>query len=257
VPRPGQPIDALLHGGRFREATALIEAHLLAAAAPSAPVDGPPRPGLPDDVVAAALLAAIVMDSWTPAAPLRVATLSHAQQRMYWYVRGVLAARRAWPGGKAELFAEAREAAEQLEALQVHHGRTMRDDVRHVSVRAAMAAAQEERDELALLLAHAASLDAQLRDIGVDDDPLLPLDELSGDLWLQLHRFADARRQYRQTTIRRPERTRAWVGRARAARELGDLADARASADRVLSAWAHADEDLAALGEMREYARLR
>jgi hypothetical protein len=169
----------------------------------------------------------------------------------YWYVRGLLSAQWAWPGGRQEQLAEAREAATHLDAIAAIRGRWSRAEVRRVAVLAAIAAAQEERDELALLLAHAMRLETQVRAAGVPDDVIRPIEELAGHLWLQVHRYTDALDAYRASTARHPERTGAWLGRARAARESGAIEEAREAARHVLDAWTGAP----ALAAVREELR--
>jgi hypothetical protein len=233
VRRDDEPdIERLLHAERCPDAVVAITQRLAAGAA-SAPVS----PGERLTVAELALLAALVCESPALTRLLSPARIERGKAASFWYIHGVLAARQAWPGARAAPLGVARAAATQLEALASAEGRWSRTEVRRVSVLASIAAAQEERDELTLLLAHANTLDAQLRDVRLEDDHLLPLDELAGDLWLQLHRFEDALRYYRSATRRHPERTRAWIGRARAAREAGAEAEAREAATRVLTAW--------------------
>lgn len=199
-----------------------------------------------------ALLAAALIDSWAPAAALDPAQLGDADRASYWYVRGVLAGRAAWPGGQPDHVARARAAAAELERLAAPVGEWNRTAVRRASVLATIAAAQEERQELALLLTHALQSDAQLREVGLPDDDVLPADEVAGDLWLQVHRFADALAHYRVATSRHPERTRAWIGRARAAREANEHGEAAEAARRVLAAYADAPGQDRLLAEMRD-----
>ena len=145
----------------------------------------------------------------------------------------------------------ARESAARLSALASVAGAWSRSELRRVAVLAAIAAAQEERDELTLLIVHADQLEARLRDIGQPDDVVLPFDELAGDLWLQLHRFEDAKGRYERSVRRWPERTRAWLGLARAARDLGAAGDARDAAQQVITLWAGSPALEAVEAEMR------
>jgi hypothetical protein len=232
-------IAAALHGGRHAEARRAIAALL--------ETRDPAGPGL-------ALLAAIITDTWAPAEILDLERLSAPEASSYWYVRGVLAARAAWPGAREEPLARAREAAARLHDLVRAEGAFGRTELRRISVLAAIAAAQEERDELTLLLAHAGHLASQLAGAGAAEDAVLPFDELAGDLWLQLHRFSDALHHYRAVVERQPDRTRAWIGRARAARELGEASEAREAAREVLTRLRLADEPPAARPEMLHLA---
>ena len=94
-----------------------------------------------------------------------------------------------------------------------------------VAIRAAVSAAQEERDEMALLLEHARDLSNQM---SINASPAqwpLPIDELEGELWFEVDRFTEARDAYlRATQIKATPN--AWIGLARANDRLGDVAAA-------------------------------
>lgn len=94
-----------------------------------------------------------------------------------------------------------------------------------MAIRAAVSAAQEERDELALLLAHARDLSNQMALIGAPAQFPLPVDELEGELWLEVDRFTDARDAYERASQSHPS-PNAWIGLARASDRLGDVVTA-------------------------------
>lgn len=94
-----------------------------------------------------------------------------------------------------------------------------------IAIRAAVSAAQEERDELSLLLAHARDLSNQMALIGVPAQFPLPIDELEGELWLEVDRFTDARDAYERASKSHPT-PNAWIGLARASDRLGDVVTA-------------------------------
>ena len=91
-----------------------------------------------------------------------------------------------------------------------------------IAIRAAVSAAQEERDELGLLLEHARDLSTQMG-MGAGKPPEwpVPIDELEGELWLEVDRFAEARTAFQRATRTRPS-PNAWIGLARSADRLGD-----------------------------------
>jgi hypothetical protein len=91
-----------------------------------------------------------------------------------------------------------------------------------IAIRAAETAAQEERDELEVLLAHARDLSNQMQLIGSPAQWPLPIDELEGELWLEVDRFTEARDAYARATKSHPT-PNAWIGLARASDRLGDL----------------------------------
>lgn len=93
------------------------------------------------------------------------------------------------------------------------------------AIRAAVAAAQEEREEMALFLEHARGLSD---DMAIGASPAqwpVPIDELAGELWLEVDRFTEARDAYRKATELKPS-PNAWIGLARASDKLGDIAAA-------------------------------
>jgi hypothetical protein len=94
-----------------------------------------------------------------------------------------------------------------------------------IAIRAAVSAAQEERDELGLLLAHARDLSNQMQLVGSPAQWPLPIDELEGELWLEVDRFTDAREAYERATKSHPT-PNAWIGLARASDRLGDVVTA-------------------------------
>jgi hypothetical protein len=91
-----------------------------------------------------------------------------------------------------------------------------------VAIRAAVSAAQEERDEMALFLAHAADLSNTMALVGAPAQWPLPIDELAGELWLEVDRYSESRDAYLRATKIKPT-ANAWVGLARASDRLGDM----------------------------------
>jgi tetratricopeptide (TPR) repeat protein len=94
-----------------------------------------------------------------------------------------------------------------------------------IAIRAAVSAAQEERDELGLLLAHARDLSNQMQLVGTPAQWPLPIDELAGELWLEVDRFTEAREAYERATKSYPT-PNAWIGLARVSDRLGDVVTA-------------------------------
>lgn len=94
-----------------------------------------------------------------------------------------------------------------------------------VAIRAAVSAAQEERDEMEVFLAHARDLSDTMALAGAPAQWPLPIDELAGELWLEVDRFTEARDNYLRATKVRPT-VNAWVGLARASERLGDTVTA-------------------------------
>jgi hypothetical protein len=166
------------------------------------------------------------------------------------FERGWLAARAAWPGGDAELLTIAHAAADALEArggLEAERYQAL--------VLAAAGAAQEERDVLTVALAQAADLEMRLRMASIELPPFFALDRVSGDLWLQVHRFEQARGHYRAAIAREPRDARSWLGLARAAARLDDREEAARAARTFLALWTGADPDRPELQAARELLR--
>lgn len=94
-----------------------------------------------------------------------------------------------------------------------------------MAIRAAVAAAQEERDEMSLFLDQARDLSKQMAVAGSPARWPLPIDELEGELWLEVDRYLEAFDAYDRATKTTPT-PNAWIGLARAADKLHDTATA-------------------------------
>ena len=94
-----------------------------------------------------------------------------------------------------------------------------------IAIRAAVSAAQEERDELRLFIEHARDLSRQMGIAGAPAAWPLPIDELEGELWLEVDLFTEAREAYERAIKLRPT-PNGWIGLARASDRLGDTVTA-------------------------------
>ena len=178
-----------------------------------------------------------------------------ADQGAGWYAKGIGAARAAWPGGTPWKIDIARAAARRLDELARAYGRRSLVEVRRLGILAAVAAAQEERDEMTVVLRHA----TEIADSFGPEQPVpalaIPFHELAGDLWLQVHRFADAKREYAHSVTRHPGRARSWYGLTLAAAQADDWSTVRIAATQFLTLWADADPDLQELDVARDYLK--
>ena len=121
------------------------------------------------------------------------------------------------------------------------------------AARAAISAAQDERDEMTIFIGYARSLDAQLTGLGGAAAWPLPIDELEGELWLEVDRFNEAHDAYLRA-IAKGGSARAWMGLARANERLGNTL-AACDAFRRAAAGALEDADKAeALGYLNSPA---
>ena len=136
-------------------------------------------------------------------------------------IEGWGAARALAPkGGAVELLGPVNLRLKALDAFRDTSARYA-----EIAIRAAVSAAQEERDELGLLLAHARDLSNQMELIGSPARFPLPIDELEGELWLEVDRFAESRDAYARASTSHPT-PNAWIGLARASDRLGDVVTA-------------------------------
>jgi hypothetical protein len=138
----------------------------------------------------------------------------------YWYLRGLIAARDAYRfGGSPESLEPVKAAIAQLAASSQE---TAVAEIARVVLLAASSAAQSERDEMGLFLEHAVNLERQQRTAGLPGAPVVSAHEIAGDLWLQVHRFEDARRAYQEAATQIGTTRRVTLGLARTAARLGD-----------------------------------
>lgn len=143
-----------------------------------------------------------------------------------WSVSGWVTARQAVrAGGSPESLADARVAVETLGKLGAQPEWRVESEYAQAAIRAAMAAAQDERSEMAIYLAHARGLSDRLALAQATPRWPLPIDALEGDLWLDVDRYAEAR-----AAFERAQKTDATafvlVGLARTRARLGEQADA-------------------------------
>ncbi|MNC86496.1 hypothetical protein D3C83_21640 [compost metagenome] len=118
---------------------------------------------------------------------------------------------------------------------------------------AAAAAAQSERDEMALLLEHALRLEAVQVEAGEQPLPVATAHDVAGDLWLQVHRYEDARRAYDAALARVGARPRIFLGLARSAARLNDVPAACGYYGRLLAWWDTRREEPAEIAEARQF----
>lgn len=167
------------------------------------------------------------------------------REALHWpavFVNALDAALRAWPGGDATLLARARASLEALEALAGEHGPNEADWAATV-VEAAIAASQDEHQQMALFLTHAAEIEANPATVWLGSDLLVPSRELAAELWLRTYRYDDARREALAVLKDRPGRVAPHVVLALTAERLKDTAGAAEHWRRILELRAAADAD--------------
>jgi tetratricopeptide (TPR) repeat protein len=139
------------------------------------------------------------------------------------------------PGQPAELREQAEVMLREMEALDLF--------------------AQGRHAEAFATMDRATSLQARMpKPIG-RPFPVKGADELYGELLLQVGRAKEAIVWFDRTLARTPNRSRAVLGLARAYRNAGDAASARATYKRFLANWRLADPGLPEVAEAREAVR--
>jgi len=105
-------------------------------------------------------------------------------------------------GGSPDSLAPVRDAIATLERMAGSaHGPA---EIARYVLAAAADAAQDERDEMALFLEHAVTLERVQLDARQPGAPAITAHEAAGDLWLRVHRYEDAKMAY--------ERAKAVIG---------------------------------------------
>jgi hypothetical protein len=171
----------------------------------------------------------------------------------YWYVHGLIAARDAYRyGGSPESLEPVKFAMAELESRS---GEVPAAEIARVVLQAASSAAQSEREEMGVLLEHALGLEGKARAAGSSGAPVVSAYEVAGDLWLQVHRFDDARRAYLAAGERVGSTRRVTLGLARTASRLDDLPSACDQYRALVSGWPKAGGEPPELTEARMFLR--
>jgi hypothetical protein len=154
----------------------------------------------------------------------------------FWATTGLLHARHAATrGGPPELLAPVVEAIERLGAWRVQPGAVRDAEYAQSALRAAAAAAQDERPEMQVWITHATELADRLDLVGERPRWPLPASLLAGDLWYEVDRDADAREAYARALDLAPS-AYGHRGLARTLNRMRDVPGACA-AYRALVAW--------------------
>lgn len=168
------------------------------------------------------------------------------------YVRGLIDAHDASrQGGSPDSLMPVRQAIAWLEIAA--NGRSGSAEIARLMLQAAAAAAQSEREEMRLYLDTAIRMETLQRAAGLAGAPIIAAAETAGDLWLQVHRYDEARRAYEEAAERFGSSLRILAGRARAARGLNDPTAACAGFRALLDAWAQRPGMPTEIVEARQY----
>lgn len=152
-----------------------------------------------------------------------------------WYLQGWLAAREAYRyGGSPESLVPADRA---IDALKLRGDGSNAAAISEAVLRAAAAAAQSEREVMALFLDQALLLEVRQRAAGLPGAPIITAHEAAGDLWLQVHRFEEARQAYERAAEQVGRTSRVVLGLARSSARLDDAAAACAQYRSLIGDW--------------------
>jgi tetratricopeptide (TPR) repeat protein len=166
------------------------------------------------------------------------------------YLRALQAARDAYrSGGDADSIAPVVDTVAALD----REGLSRRGEVVRTVLLAAVAAAQSERDDMALLLTHATDLERRLLAAGEQGAPGVTAHEAAGDLWLQVHRFDTAQHAYEAAAQAVGLTPRVALGLARVAVRHGDTAGACRRYRELLELWRDRDGTRDEIDEARAY----
>lgn len=168
------------------------------------------------------------------------------------YLQGLLdAGAAARVGGTAEALAPVRKA---IAALEVIAGSQLGPaEIARLTLRAAAAASQTERDEMRLYLESAVRMETLLASIGQRPVLVVPAMEVAGSLWLQVDRYAEAQRAYQDAAKQHGMSLATTFGLARTSSRLGDTATACRGYRAFLEGWGSAFVESPEIVEARTY----
>jgi hypothetical protein len=167
------------------------------------------------------------------------------------YLRGWIAAREAYRvGGSPESL---RPVLQSIATLQDTLGKSGAPQIAALVLQAGAAAAQSERDELALMIDYAIQLED--RDLAARRPalPMISAHEAAGDLWLQVHRYDDARRAYTKAAERLGVTPRITLGLARVAARIDAVATACQQYQMLVASWTEKGPEPPEIAEARTF----
>jgi hypothetical protein len=167
------------------------------------------------------------------------------------YLRGWSAARDAYRLGGSP--ASLGQVSQSIAMLQDTFGKTGPAQIAALVLQAAAAAAQSERDELALMIDYAVQLEDRNLTAKLPGLPMITAHEAAGDLWLQVHRYDDARRAYTTAAGRIGTTPRITLGLARVAARIDAVATACSQYRALVASWKERAFEPPELSEARTF----
>lgn len=220
----------------------------------------PPQPSCDGEgaALAAAAAQAAAFDPSGAAARLETAALGGCgeAETASLYLRGLQAARDAYgQGGDVTSLLRVKNVIARLEARA--SSRTGSAEVARLVLLAAVSAAQSEREEMAVFLEHAVRTEAIHLQAGERGAPIHTAHEAAGDLWLQVHRYEQARLAYEAAVDYVGASPRLALSLARVSVRLEDMANACDEYRTVLGLWGQRADAPPEITEARDYLRRR
>lgn len=167
------------------------------------------------------------------------------------FLRGLADAREAFRhGGSTEALVPVRKAIAALHSMS--RGQPGTAEIARLLLEAAAAASQSESDEMTLYLDAARRMELQ-GPAGTAGTLMLGSLAVAGDLWLQIYRYADARRAYLQALEEGRDTMRVRAGLARTAVRLGLAASACTNYRALLERWATRAPEPREIADARAY----
>jgi tetratricopeptide (TPR) repeat protein len=117
------------------------------------------------------------------------------------------------------------------------------------------AEAAGESDTAIAKLKEAVAMEDSIDDLSQPPYPVIPANELCGNLLLELNRPAEAATYFQRALRRTPNRPKQIFGLARAAEIQGDREAAKTRYEEFLAIWKSADPDRPELAKAREFLR--
>jgi tetratricopeptide (TPR) repeat protein len=128
-----------------------------------------------------------------------------------------------------------------------------RIEIKELEIGAVLNASQGKFDEAVEMMKRATKLEEELSPPSGPPDLIKPTHELLGEILLRAERPKEAAAQFAVALSRQPNRARALLGAARAAKESGDRRGALNAYNDLLKVWRRADPQLAEVREARGF----
>ena len=248
-------VYAYLQSGQDSAASGIVRA--ITGASSSLSPDGPqigaaaPAAGFYAGVAIPARYA-LERGDWAAAAAIEpVSARIPYVEAVSWFARGYGAAR-SGDAAKARDAAKALSDARDREASANEPYWALQVDIQRVEVMAWASLADHDADAALTQMRKAVDMEDGTEKSAISPGPIAPARELLGEMLLQLHRPADALKEFEATLTKEPNRFRALYGAAHAAKLEGNDTAARKYSAELLRICAKADQpERAELAEAR------